>query len=65
MRDEETFDQSFYFDFFFKQQAPKIPLLFSVTKVAGVMMSFYLGLLPFIPLKESFFEIPLPRVILR
>ncbi|XP_066919782.1 lysophospholipase D GDPD1-like [Clytia hemisphaerica] len=47
------------------QRAPKIPLIFSMKKVMITLVLFYTGLLPFIPLKEDFFEIPLPRVILR
>jgi len=34
-------------------------------KVVSTTLLFYIGLLPFIPLKEEFYEIPLPRIILR
>ncbi|XP_078483780.1 lysophospholipase D GDPD1-like [Ciona intestinalis] len=39
---------------------PSVPLLFSMKRVLLVYVWFYTGLLPFIPLKESFFEIAYP-----
>ncbi|XP_026148562.1 lysophospholipase D GDPD1 isoform X2 [Mastacembelus armatus] len=42
---------------------PRIPVLFSLTRVLQLLGLFYTGLLPFIPLKEQFFEIPMPSII--
>ncbi len=42
---------------------PEIPLFFSLRRVLVVLALFYTGLLPFVPLKESCFEIPLPSVM--
>jgi len=39
---------------------PAIPLIFSMKRVAIALALFYTGLLPFIPLKESCFEILMP-----
>ena len=39
----------------------KIPLFFSIKKVVFVYVMFYMGLIGFVPLKESFFTIPFLR----
>ncbi|EDO30362.1 predicted protein [Nematostella vectensis] len=44
---------------------PNIPLLFSLKRCATLLLLFYTGLLPFVPLKESFLEIMLPKTMLR
>jgi len=44
---------------------PEIPLLFSFKRCVILLLTFYTGLLPFIPLKESFLEIIMPSPILR
>jgi len=46
------------------KQNPNIPLLFSLKRVLLVVVLFYTGLLPFIPLRESFYEILMPGIIL-
>ncbi|CAD5118278.1 unnamed protein product [Dimorphilus gyrociliatus] len=42
---------------------PNIGLLFSAPKVALLTLSFYIGLLPFLPIKESFFEVIMPSIL--
>lgn len=42
---------------------PDIPLVFSAKRVFLTYVSFYVGLLPFLPIKESCLELPLPSVI--
>uniref|UniRef100_H2YUR4 GP-PDE domain-containing protein n=1 Tax=Ciona savignyi TaxID=51511 RepID=H2YUR4_CIOSA len=42
---------------------PSIPLLFSMRRVFLLYVWFYTGLLPFIPLKESYFEIAYPGML--
>ncbi|XP_077996368.1 lysophospholipase D GDPD1-like [Glandiceps talaboti] len=44
---------------------PEIPILFSKRKVITTTLLFYAGLLPFIPMKESFLEVLMPSVILK
>ncbi|XP_033102217.1 lysophospholipase D GDPD1-like isoform X2 [Anneissia japonica] len=44
------------------KENPKIPLCFSVWGVTRVVLQFYLGLLPFCPIKEQFLEIPMPSI---
>jgi len=41
-------------------QNPDVPLFCSMRRVALIFLWFYTGLLPFIPLKETHFEIPHP-----
>jgi len=41
------------------QLNPDIPIMFSFKRVVLVTLSFWAGILPFIPLKESFLEIPM------
>ncbi|GIY37110.1 lysophospholipase D GDPD1 [Caerostris darwini] len=44
---------------------PQIPLYFSARRVLLLVFLTYNGLLPFIPLKESCLELPMPSVILK
>ncbi|ELT91116.1 hypothetical protein CAPTEDRAFT_117554 [Capitella teleta] len=44
---------------------PSIGVLFSVKRVLLVVFLFYSGLLPFVPLHESFYEVLMPGVLLR
>lgn len=41
---------------------PNIGLFASFPRVLKILVLFYLGLLPFVPLKETHFEIPMPRI---
>ena len=41
---------------------PKIPMFFSISKVILVYLMFYLGLIGFFPIKESFFSIPFVKI---
>nr|XP_022341152.1 glycerophosphodiester phosphodiesterase domain-containing protein 1-like [Crassostrea virginica] len=43
---------------------PNIPVLFSVGGVIKLLVLFYTGLLPFIPLKESLLEVLMPSIFL-
>uniref|UniRef100_UPI003AAEDCB5 lysophospholipase D GDPD1 isoform X2 n=1 Tax=Centroberyx gerrardi TaxID=166262 RepID=UPI003AAEDCB5 len=45
------------------KENPRIPVLFSLPRVLQLLGLFYTGLLPFIPLKEQFLEIPMPSII--
>ncbi|KAI4905195.1 hypothetical protein NFI96_013915, partial [Prochilodus magdalenae] len=40
----------------------RIPVLFSLPRVLLLVGLFYTGLLPFVPLKEQFLEIPMPSI---
>ncbi|XP_036307373.1 lysophospholipase D GDPD1 isoform X3 [Pipistrellus kuhlii] len=42
-----------------------IPILFSVQRVLLILGLFFTGLLPFVPIREQFFEIPMPSIILK
>lgn len=42
---------------------PDIPLTFSVTRVATTLLTFYIGLLPFLPIKESSLAILMPSTL--
>lgn len=42
--------------------APDLMLGTSAKRVAFIVLTFYLGLLPFLPLKESYFEVFLPSI---
>ncbi|XP_062872694.1 lysophospholipase D GDPD1 [Trichomycterus rosablanca] len=44
------------------KENPRIPLLFSLPRVLVLVGLFYTGLLPFVPLKEQFLEIPMPSI---
>ncbi|XP_005350691.1 lysophospholipase D GDPD1 [Microtus ochrogaster] len=41
-----------------------IPILFSLQRVLLILGLFFTGLLPFVPIREQFFEIPMPSIIL-
>ncbi|KAK7088555.1 lysophospholipase D GDPD1-like [Littorina saxatilis] len=43
---------------------PTIPLIFSKRRVAVLILLFYSGLLPFVPIKESLLEVLMPCIIL-
>uniref|UniRef100_A0A8C6U3H5 Glycerophosphodiester phosphodiesterase domain containing 1 n=1 Tax=Neogobius melanostomus TaxID=47308 RepID=A0A8C6U3H5_9GOBI len=45
------------------KENPRIPLLFSLPRVLQLVGLFYTGLLPFVPLKEQFLEIPMPSIL--
>ncbi|MBN3308999.1 lysophospholipase D GDPD1 [Amia ocellicauda] len=45
------------------KENPRIPILFSLKRVLLLVGLFYTGLLPFVPLKEQFLEIPMPSII--
>lgn len=43
---------------------PNIPLIFSLRRVLILLALYYSGLLPFVPLRETFLEIVMPSIIL-
>lgn len=45
------------------KENPRIPVLFSFPRVLQLLGLFYTGLLPFVPLKEQFLEIPMPSIL--
>ncbi|XP_033832655.1 lysophospholipase D GDPD1-like [Periophthalmus magnuspinnatus] len=45
------------------KENPRIPVLFSLPRVLQLLGLFYTGLLPFVPLKEQFLEIPMPSIL--
>lgn len=45
------------------KENPQIPILFSLPRVLLLLGLFYTGLLPFVPIKEQFLEIPMPSII--
>lgn len=45
------------------KENPSIPVLFSLPRVFMLVGLFYVGLLPFVSLKEQFLEIPMPSII--
>lgn len=45
---------------FFPLQNPDVGLLFSTRRVIQVVALYYVGLLPFVPLRETHFEVPMP-----
>ncbi|XP_036393121.1 lysophospholipase D GDPD1 [Megalops cyprinoides] len=45
------------------KENPRIPILFSLKRVLLLVGLFYTGLLPFVPLKEQFLEIPMPSIM--
>uniref|UniRef100_A0A673K0V4 GP-PDE domain-containing protein n=1 Tax=Sinocyclocheilus rhinocerous TaxID=307959 RepID=A0A673K0V4_9TELE len=45
------------------KENPQIPVFFSLHRVLLLLGLFYTGLLPFVPLKEQFLEIPMPSII--
>ncbi|PKU31088.1 glycerophosphodiester phosphodiesterase domain-containing protein 1 [Limosa lapponica baueri] len=46
-------------------QNADIPIIFCLQRVLLLLGLFYTGLLPFIPFKEEFLEIPMPSIILK
>lgn len=46
-------------------QNPNMPILFSMSRVIQLLVFFYTGLLPFVPMKESFYEIVMPSIIMK
>ncbi|XP_076472922.1 lysophospholipase D GDPD1-like [Babylonia areolata] len=46
------------------QANPNIPLIFSLRRVAVLVVLFYTGLLPFVPIKESLLEVIMPSIVL-
>ena len=46
-------------------QDPSIGLLCSMPAVVKIVLSAYVGLLPFLPLRETFFEVPMPSILNR
>lgn len=44
------------------EKNPNVAYFFSVKRTALLLLWFYTGLLPFMPLKERFFEVPLPTI---
>lgn len=42
---------------------PDIPLIFSMHKVILLLVLFYTGLLPFVPIKESLLEVVMPSIM--
>lgn len=44
------------------KENPRIPILFSLKRVLMLVGLFYTGLLPFVPLREQFLEIPMPSI---
>lgn len=47
------------------KQDPSIPLLCSLRRVLQLLLLFYTGLLPFIPIEETFYEVFMPTIFLR
>ncbi|XP_043203627.1 lysophospholipase D GDPD1-like [Amphibalanus amphitrite] len=45
------------------RQDPSIGLLCSMPAVVKIVLSAYVGLLPFLPLRETFFEVPMPSIL--
>lgn len=48
-----------------RKENSEIPLLFCLQRVLILVGLFYTGLLPFVPLREQFLEIPMPSIILK
>ncbi|XP_061074322.1 lysophospholipase D GDPD1 isoform X2 [Conger conger] len=47
------------------KENPQIPILFSLQRVLLLVGLFYTGLLPFVPLREQFLEIPMPSIFIK
>ena len=43
---------------------PNMPVFFSFRRSLFCVLSYYIGLLPFLPLKESCFEVMMPSIFL-
>nr|XP_060500952.1 lysophospholipase D GDPD1 [Panthera onca] len=50
---------------FQREMNSDIPILFSLQRVLLILGLFFTGLLPFVPIREQFFEIPMPSIILK
>ncbi|VDN36736.1 unnamed protein product [Dibothriocephalus latus] len=48
-----------------RSENPRIPTFFPIKEVIRILFKYYLGLLPFLPIKDDFFEIPLIRHFFR
>ncbi|RDD46469.1 Glycerophosphodiester phosphodiesterase domain-containing protein 1 [Trichoplax sp. H2] len=44
-------------------QNPEVPTFFSKRRVVITILLFYTGLLPFVPIKESYFEVIMPSIV--
>ncbi|KAL4647664.1 glycerophosphodiester phosphodiesterase domain-containing protein 1 isoform X1 [Arapaima gigas] len=47
------------------RENPRIPVLFSLQRVLLLLGLYYTGLLPFMPLREQFLEIPMPSIMMK
>ncbi|XP_064424901.1 lysophospholipase D GDPD1 [Latimeria chalumnae] len=47
------------------RENPDVPILFCIQRVLFLVGLFYTGLLPFIPIREDFLEIPMPSIIMK
>uniref|UniRef100_A0A8C9TLH7 Glycerophosphodiester phosphodiesterase domain containing 1 n=1 Tax=Scleropages formosus TaxID=113540 RepID=A0A8C9TLH7_SCLFO len=47
------------------RENPSIPVLFSLQRVLLLLGLFYTGLLPFVPLREQFLEVPMPSIMMK
>ncbi|CAG2257883.1 GDE4_7 [Mytilus edulis] len=45
------------------EKNPDIPLIFSMQRVIMLLVLFYTGLLPFVPIKESLLEVVMPSIV--
>lgn len=45
-------------------QNPNIPIFFSIRRVLITVLAFWTGLLPFMPIKEQVFSVPMPSIFL-
>ncbi|VDL89892.1 unnamed protein product [Schistocephalus solidus] len=48
-----------------RSENPRIPTFFPIKEVLWIVVMYYVGLLPFLPIKDDFFEIPLIRNFFR
>ena len=46
-------------------QNSSVPVFFSLKKTLLLVLYFYTGLLPFIPLRESLLEVVMPSIVLQ
>ncbi|OQV15429.1 Glycerophosphodiester phosphodiesterase domain-containing protein 1 [Hypsibius exemplaris] len=47
-----------------RRENPNIPMFFSIRRALVTLLLFWTGLLPFLPIKEEFFEICMPSIFL-
>ena len=52
-------------DAFINRENPRIGLFFSAPRMLKLLILFYTGLLPFVPLRETHFEIPMLSIFLK